>query len=302
MEKCMRNTYCFYHGDDWDGVTSAAVVQRAEHRNVIMVPLSYGENINQKVFDVVKKDDIVYMVDFSIKPVKRMDDLRKQCKAFIWIDHHADAIDACKNEEIRIDGLQKSGTAACILTFKFFFPQAEIPYGLQLIGDWDVHNLENPDVELFFYGLEINKLHPQLSVLTSIIYDDKKVVDKVLKDGILISQYEKKEKITRAIRNGFDIDFGDYKAFAVNGMVSIDDLVNSGLYNKEKYHFIFIFTRYSNWWKVSLRTNRDDVDVSEICGRFGGGGHKQASGFEVNDDVITQMIKGQILIKQQHKE
>lgn len=31
--------------------------------------------------------------------------------------------------------------------------------------------------------------------------------------------------------------------------------------------------------RVSLRTRRDDVNVSEIAGTFGGGGHKKASGF-----------------------
>lgn len=33
--------------------------------------------------------------------------------------------------------------------------------------------------------------------------------------------------------------------------------------------------------KASLRTLRDDIDVAEIAGKFGGGGHKQASGFVV---------------------
>jgi len=35
--------------------------------------------------------------------------------------------------------------------------------------------------------------------------------------------------------------------------------------------------------KVSLRTN-DQVDSSEICGRFGGGGHKMAAGCTLNTD------------------
>ena len=33
--------------------------------------------------------------------------------------------------------------------------------------------------------------------------------------------------------------------------------------------------------KVSLRTD-GDVDASQVCARFGGGGHKMASGCEVN--------------------
>lgn len=37
--------------------------------------------------------------------------------------------------------------------------------------------------------------------------------------------------------------------------------------------------------KVSLRAKNDQIDVSEISLKFGGGGHKKAAGFEVNDTV-----------------
>ena len=33
--------------------------------------------------------------------------------------------------------------------------------------------------------------------------------------------------------------------------------------------------------KGSLRTNKDNVDVSKLAGLFGGGGHKKAAGFEI---------------------
>ena len=37
--------------------------------------------------------------------------------------------------------------------------------------------------------------------------------------------------------------------------------------------------------KGSLRTDRDDVDVSKLAALFGGGGHKKASGFSVNGRI-----------------
>ncbi len=42
---------------------------------------------------------------------------------------------------------------------------------------------------------------------------------------------------------------------------------------------------------VSLRTQREDVDLAEIASSFGGGGHKKASGFGISDDVKVAMIK-----------
>ncbi|HNV97003.1 MAG TPA: DHH family phosphoesterase [bacterium] len=38
--------------------------------------------------------------------------------------------------------------------------------------------------------------------------------------------------------------------------------------------------------KGSLRTTRDDIDVSQIALIFGGGGHKKAAGFEINGKLV----------------
>lgn len=40
--------------------------------------------------------------------------------------------------------------------------------------------------------------------------------------------------------------------------------------------------------KVSLRTTRDNVDLSRLAGYFGGGGHKKAAGFSVDWQVIEK--------------
>ena len=42
---------------------------------------------------------------------------------------------------------------------------------------------------------------------------------------------------------------------------------------------------------VSLRTRYDKVDVSEIAKRNGGGGHKQSSGFVINDEMMNLFIR-----------
>jgi phosphoesterase RecJ-like protein len=45
--------------------------------------------------------------------------------------------------------------------------------------------------------------------------------------------------------------------------------------------------------RVSLRSSIDELDVSEIARRFGGGGHRQAAGFssEASVEEITELIR-----------
>jgi phosphoesterase RecJ-like protein len=44
------------------------------------------------------------------------------------------------------------------------------------------------------------------------------------------------------------------------------------------------------WVKGSLRTQRDDVNLSDLASQFGGGGHPKASGFRVQGRLEKQIV------------
>jgi phosphoesterase RecJ-like protein len=48
---------------------------------------------------------------------------------------------------------------------------------------------------------------------------------------------------------------------------------------------------------VSLRASNDELDVSAIARKSGGGGHRQAAGFSSDDSIeeITEFIKREFL-------
>lgn len=293
---------CFYHSGDWDGIMSGAILRkRFNEDNFVKLnlhPINYGEDFDEKVFKIVGSNDIVYMVDFAMKPIRKMVKLEKQCKGFVWIDHHADTIRMAKEIGFNPIGCRVDGTAACILTWKWFFPTEPVPEGLGLIGKYDVWNLDDERVKPFYAGMELASHSPKSMIAEMLLQNNKDVFDDILKQGEVIRAYQRKQYIESAEHNGFDIDFGDYKAFAINGFVDIDDLIEEGLFDQSKYSFLLMFEKRTDWWKFSMRSRGDDcVDVSAICRRFGGGGHKQASGFETKDNkIITRMIEGKIVI------
>jgi phosphoesterase RecJ-like protein len=49
--------------------------------------------------------------------------------------------------------------------------------------------------------------------------------------------------------------------------------------------------------RVSLRASNDELDVSAIARKSGGGGHRQAAGFSSDDSIeeITEFIKREFL-------
>lgn len=291
-----QKTRIFFHSVDQDGVCSAAIALRA-FPDAVLHPVNHGEDLDAKIFSVVGPEDTVIMVDFNMKPVKKLVKLSKQCKTFIWIDHHNDVITESLQDGFQPLGVRADGTAACILTWMYFFDTQELPIGVDLIGKWDVHDLRDERVVPYHFGMDFYDLDPTLSVWDEVFSNEKKVFDRIMNDGILLHAYKKRSKIQKALSYAFDVDLGDYTALAINGSADLDDLVEVGIFDENKHDFLLMFTRYSDMWKFSLRSRRDDVNVAEICKRFKGGGHNRAAGFSTKDEgFISKLIKGKILI------
>ena len=41
---------------------------------------------------------------------------------------------------------------------------------------------------------------------------------------------------------------------------------------------------------ISLRTHRDDINLTEICRRRGGGGHQKASAYYLSRDIAGKAV------------
>ena len=50
-----------------------------------------------------------------------------------------------------------------------------------------------------------------------------------------------------------------------------------------EYDIAILFTRKLGGYKVGLYTVQDNVDCSALASKYGGGGHKQAAGFHVEE-------------------
>lgn len=70
----------------------------------------------------------------------------------------------------------------------------------------------------------------------------------------------------------------------------VREAISSAISNYLDYHYkprvsFVAEQRAKGIIKVSMRSNHSDVDVSEICKKYGGGGHVRASGFELTGQV-----------------
>lgn len=281
---------CFYHSADLcsDGHCAGAIV-KMKYPDCEMIGIDYyrdefpwdriAYNPNQKIF----------MVDFSLQPFNQMMRLYNLLgRNLIWIDHHKSAITEDDKQPIKIEGLREIGTGACELTWRYCYPDKPVPRAVKLLADYDVWKHDDPDCLPFQYGMRIEDTNPENSLFWQFLLDINfiysKIFPEILTAGVYILKYRKKTDAQYMKLNAFQTDFEGLECIAVNfGEPYVNSLALESVWNEDEYAAMLTFCRRKSGWEVNLYTNRPDVDVSEIAKHHGGGGHKQAAGFQCSE-------------------
>ena len=130
-----------------------------------------GYNYGQPIPDLSEYDKVI-MCDISFP----FDDMKKIASSshLIWLDHHKSAIEHITEECIKINyrfdgiygvilGLSNEDIykyAACELTWKYFFPDREMPEAVRLLGRYDVWDHADSNVLPFQMGIRLENTWP----------------------------------------------------------------------------------------------------------------------------------------------
>ena len=264
---------CFYHNDA-DGRSSAAIVRRALGKDTRLHEINYGDPVP---WDLAEQADHVIMVDFSM-PLLDMQRMAKG-RRFTWIDHHISALNELQDASASWEGLRNLSDAACVLTWKYFFPDQPIPRAILLIGDRDTWTNDYPDSAPFGEGLNQQDASPDHDKLWQpLLDDDPQAIQKLISLGSVLHDARLRDIRRSVARFGQEVTFEGHSTLAINrrGDGDLGDHIRKlgyevaycyieGLQNKKLVTFVTLFS--------------DKVDVSEIAKKFGGGGHQGAAGF-----------------------
>lgn len=335
-------TICIYHSVDLDGWMSAAIVKhyynlQNVNNNVTngqiniknegkheTIPILYshnelnfiGYNYGQPIPDLSGYDKVI-MCDISF-PIDEMEKLRQnlQCK-FIWIDHHISIIkEVLMRPNTYYGGIKDTKFAACELTWKYFFPEQQMPEIVRLLGRYDClgHKGTNEETKVleFQYGARscISNYNEAYFNLLKPIEN----TNNILGLGIAIYQYLCTEA-KQVYKNGFEIEL----SYPIENLPLDNNIDRPGInsttfkvqivpftfrcINKERFNPINFGIKYhendydgvasfhyvNGKWNFSLYNDNGLVDCSLIAKQFGGGGHKGAAGFII--DNIEDFIK-----------
>ena len=271
---------CFYHGLDFDGICSGAIIKHF-HPECECIPVGYGDEID---LSKVKLHETVYMIDFCLQPFSDMITLNNSCN-LIWIDHHKSAMEEHKKSGVSIHGVRQIGLSACELTWMYEKDNEEIPLPVKLLGRYDVWNQGwSTLVTPFQYGLrtvkDLDHKHLVWKKLLSQYRDE--IVGTIIERGRTVLKYVEASNANYCKHFSFEGTFQGLRAVYVNVCFATSSTFDS-IYDPEKHDIMVYFgLRPDKQWRVGIRTTKDDIDCSVIAKSFGGGGHPKAAGFQID--------------------
>lgn len=269
---------CFYHSADLDGHCSGAIVG-FKYPDCELIGINYGDSFP---WDSINDGENVFMVDFSLQPFDDMERLNKISK-LSWIDHHETAINEAHKRGFIASVMQilEVGKAACELCWDTLFPGIQNK-AVHLLGRYDVWDLIPGTLELQ-NGLKMHNTKPTNTDLwLRLLSNDEKFIQESLEIGSVLLRKKKMDDEAYAKACSFETSIDGLKCIAINRGLTNSQLFES-VYDPKKHDAMLAFVFRKGKWTISLYTDHDHINVSIICKRRGGGGHKGAAGFQCDN-------------------
>lgn len=285
---------CFYH-NDMDGKCAGSIVARAtgNYNPKDYIMYNYDGEIPT---ELIEDDETVYFVDlsFSVNSIDKLKEIveAKHCN-LIWCDHHSSSMDILKKypEFNKVKGIRKEGISGAALTWMYLMECEfnDIPLFVKYISDYDCWQHKYKESLYFKYALE-SMDYDALDIIWNKLTRDGKcnrtpLLKEMIHDGKVISKYVTKEYEIYRKAYAYESEINGLKCLVVNRNCS--SLVFGELI--KKYPIVAIWAFDGKKYKYSIYSSKPNVDCSKIAENYGGGGHKGASGFVLNEMILNKI-------------
>lgn len=280
-------TKVYYHKNCFDGICAAWVISKI-YPDAEFIPAQYGDlqlmqNIQQDCFENANINYRYIIVDFSF-PKDLMIQMYNKAKEILVLDHHKTAQANCEGLNFCIFDMNMSGAELAWFHFQELGMLGKTPNLVKYIGDRDLWKFKLPnsaDINAYIQSF------PMTLEDYEYLYDtlENYPLDKAADIGKGIERY-KNSMVESMCKNAHPYKMEEYLIPIINSTLLFSEVGHymcnqtyEWLGNNKPAFAASFFIRPDGKKQWSLRSI-GDFDVSEIAKRFGGGGHKNAAGFE----------------------
>lgn len=270
---------CFYHAGCPDGFGAVWSVRKAWGEDARYYARSHDDLLP---FDELEGALVVF-VDIAVDN-RQLRELSRVAGHIILLDHHISAKLRYQSDLETVNEIEAAGHeiyfdldhSGAMLAWNFFHPEDPAPPLLEYVEDQDLWNWklvgsEEVNAAIASYPREFEA------------WDElaQRSPEDLMRDGEPIVRSNKME-VLRAIQNAHAISIGNDRVEAVNATVNRSAIG----------HELAKRMAFGRAWGCVYRISGSrvhatlysiaDLDVSEIAGGLGGGGHRNAAGFTVS--------------------
>lgn len=297
--------------NDLDGVGCGILAKLAFGKQV-KVRYNSVSSLNREIEFFLENDHpetFLFITDLSPNKEneKKLDDFYHAKGKIQLLDHHKTALHFNDYEwgYVLVEDNEGKLTSATSLFYKYLVKHRlleatdAITEFVELVRQYDTWEWEKN---------ENHQAHSLNSLFFLVSIDDfeEKMIERLLtSEHFDFDEFEKKmlnmeeDKIDRYIRRKkreiVQSETGEHMAGIVYAESYHSELGNE--LGKEYPHLDYIAILNMGGKRISLRTIHDHIDVSEIAGYFGGGGHQKASGCHLTDDAYKLFVLDTFLLE-----
>lgn len=132
----------------------------------------------------------------------------------------------------------------------------------------------NTTQETFQIAAELAKVGVTVTDIVRPMFKESTMSQLKLWGHILESMRKNEKQVLSAVVTEGDLKTIGAHSSDTGGIIDLMNTIPEASYS-------LLLAEDSGWVKGSLRTQREDVNVSDIASQFGGGGHKKAAGFRM---------------------
>jgi len=256
-----------YHGKCPDGFGSAWAAWKKFGTRAAYLPAR-----DRSAPPIPLKNKIVYIIDYTYdEPIIKK--LIKDNIRVTAIDHHVSQESATKlTDHYRYD-VKHSGAT---LAWKYFHPLKKVPMLLRYVEDRDLWRWTVPHSREMLMLIDLAPQEFKAWSRLAKDVDDPQVHATYLKKGALLD-FQYRSLYEKLLPNAEPVSFAGHKIYALNCPYYFADDLGHELAKITKT-FGLLWNESGGRIRCSLRSY-GTVDVSKIAKKYGGGGHRLASGF-----------------------
>ena len=275
----MSKIYTLYHNNCPDGFGSAlaAYLKFGDKSEYIGVK-------HQQDPPEMEPGSEIYILDFSY-PRQIMEELLEQHTQVITLDHHKTAQEALLGLRGALFDMNRSGA---MISWEYFHPDREIPELFKYIQDRDLWQWKLADTNEITSGLQL--LPQEFDLWIDLLTPEG--LARLRVDGQTMVRYQSKA-IKGMLKHvyldhlpAYQVATGEWKTGSLIPMINcssydiVSELCHTMLEEYPDAPFVASWFRGKSNISYSLRS-QPSFDCSEIAKLYGGGGHKNSSGFKI---------------------